>query len=253
MNKKNLVFTCALAVTLFTSCNNEVDTLKPTSTAQATIELNISNDNDLMVTRASTTVTDMANWKIKVGSGSAISVSDLPNKTYTAGQYNIKVSNYADLAAAMPKNGAGNAYFEGTKQVTLQKGANTVEIDCSKAKNAKLTVNTAGTKDVPTITDMTINATQSDKRNYTFSQDGSAFFYAAEVISYTISYKYNGTLKTISNSIPTVAAATEYQLIVSTNTNGKITLTVKCDNEFTQGGNTQVNIDAATGDKATNN
>lgn len=253
MNKKNLVFTCALAVILFTSCNNEVDMLKPISTAKATIELNISNDNDLTVTRASTTVADMANWKIQVG-GSTIPVSDLTNKTYTAGTYDIKVCNYADLATAMPKSEPGNAYFEGTKQVTLKKGANTVEIDCGKAKNAKLTVNTTGAKDVSTITKMTIDATQSDKRNYTFSQDGSAFFYAGEAINYTINYTYNGTQKTISNhSIQTVAAATEYQLIISTNNNGKITLTVKCDNEFTQGDKTQVTIDAATGNQVTNN
>lgn len=253
MNKKNLVFTYALAVILFTSCNNEVDMLKPISTAKATIELNISNDNDLTVTRASTTVADMANWQIQVGRGSTISVSNLTNKTYTAGTYDIKVCNYADLATAMPKSKAGNAYFEGTKQVTLKKGANAVEIDCGKAKNAKLTVNTTGAKDVSTITKMTIDATQSDKRNYTFSQDGSAFFYAGEAINYTINYTYNDTQKTISDSIQTVAAATEYQLIISTNNNGKITLTVKCDNEFTPGGKTQVTIDAATGNQVTNN
>lgn len=253
--KKIILSVCALSAMVFTSCSNEVDMFETIGTPKATIELSISNDKEMVTTRGSQTVSDASNWYIKVGNDAQITVSELDNKTYKAGtEYTMVVSNYTDINAAMPITEAGNAYYEGTKTATLNKGTNTVTINCGTAKNAKLTTSTNGLSDVNTITEVSINAkqgTEGDKRNYTFSTDGSAFFFAGEAINCTISYKYNGTSKTINSNIATVDAATEYKLTLAANDNGIITLTITYDDTFAPGDNTNITIDAATGEEVT--
>ena len=252
--KKILLSVCALGALTFTSCTSEVDMFETIGTPKATIELNISNDKEMVTTRASQTVSDASNWYIKVGNDAQIKVSDLNGKTYTAGTYSMAVSNYSNINAAMPITGTGNAYYEGTKNVTLVKGNNEVTIDCGTAKNAKLTTKTAGLSGVNTITEVSINAkqgTSGDKRNYTFSEDGSAFFFAGEAINCTISYKYNETSKTINSNIAIVNAATEYKLTLAANDNGIITLSITYEDTFATGENTDITIDAATGNEVT--
>ena len=251
--KKILLSVCALGALTFTSCTSEVDMFETIGTPKATIELNISNDKEMVTTRASQTVSDASNWYITVGDQDQIRVSELASKTYSAGtEYKMVVSKYADINAAMPINEAGNAYYEGTETITLIKGNNAVTIDCGTAKNAKLTTNTTGLSDVDAITEVSINAkqgTEGDKRNYTFSTDGSAFFFADQAINCTISYKYNGISKTINSNITTVDPATEYKLTLAANDKGIITLTITYDDTFAIGENTNITIDAVSGDE----
>ena len=248
--KKIILSVCALSAMVFTSCSNEVDMFETIGTPKATIELSISNDKEMVTTRGSQTVSDASNWYIKVGNDAQITVSELDNKTYKAGtEYTMVVSNYTDINAAMPITEAGNAYYEGTKTATLNKGTNTVTIECGTAKNAKLTTSINGLSDVNTITEVSINAkqgTEGNKRDYTFSTDGSAFFFAGEAI---ISYKYNGISKTINSNIATVDPATEYKLTLAANDKGIITLTITYDGTFAPGENTNITIDAVTGEE----
>ena len=54
--KKIMLSVCALSAMVFTSCSNEVDMFETIGTPKATIELNISNDNEMQVaTRATVT------------------------------------------------------------------------------------------------------------------------------------------------------------------------------------------------------
>ena len=252
MKKYLMTVVAALAAASFTSCSNEMDMFDPISSEKATIDLNITND-DAVVTRAEQTASK-ADWWAKMGSTWA-KASTLEGKTYTPGDYTIQVGNYQSEADAMEGNsGAGDAYYTLEKEVTLVKGTNTVTFPCGKAKNGKVTVDWSGTAGIAGLAMTSVVAEQTSKsRTYTFTGNGTAYFYAGVDIVSTINYTYNNQPKSIVKTIAKPAAATQYAFNVSANSNGTITtLTITYDDEFGTGGTTSTTIDAATGAEATN-
>lgn len=254
--KKSIYSACAvLAATAFISCSNEVDMFEPIGTGRATIDLGISSDDEIQIGTRATQTADNSLWYAKIGSEAQCHASEILGKTYAPGNYSITVSNYATEVDAYEANeNVGDAYYEGTKDVILSKGTNTVSIDCGKAKNSKVTIDWNGTNGVSGLEMKNVVASQTEKsRSYTYaSSSKSAFFYASTDVVCTISYTFNGTDKTISKTIAAPAAATEYKLSISANTNGTITtLTITYDDEFADGGSTGTTIDAATGEEVT--
>ena len=253
--KKIILSACALSAMFLTSCSNEVDMFETIGTPKATIELNISNDKEMQVaTRATQQVSDNSTWFATLDTESQCKVSDLINRTYTPGSYNLTVSNYANLGEALKAyEGAGDMYFEGAKSINLEKGTNTITMDCGTAKNAKLTVNWSGTSGVTGLKMTNVKAKQTSRDEYTYNSAGtdqSAYFKADEDITCTINYIYNNESKTLNKTFSSPAAATEYKLNVSANTNGTITtITINYDKDFANGGGTSITIDAATGNK----
>lgn len=250
------VFSIAVAfaaAALFSSCSNEAD-VELNDGNLATIQFCISSDDKIEVysTRAQQTA-DNAAWYAQVGTEMQGKVSDLVGKSYTPGDYSIKVSNYPDLSAAFEANGgAGAAYYEAVQQVTLAKGTNTVSIACGRAKNAKVSVNWDGANGVQGLEMKDIVATQqADNRSCTFATSGTeAFFNADSDIECRINYTYNGSEKTVTKTIASPAAATEYKLVVTANSNGTIvTIGITYDDSFDDGGTTSTEIDAATGEE----
>lgn len=251
------IFILGFAAALFLgSCTNEKAEWAKTSTTakDARISLNISNDDEMIVTR---TVVNANNeeWFAKVDDGTMAAASGITGQSYTAASHTITVASHQSEDAAYTANsGAGAAYYEKAETVTLQKGTNTVSIECGKAKNSKLTIDWSGANGVTGLTMKSVTATQTEKsRNYSYTTTGSsAFFYAGTEIAYTINYTFNSENKTITGTISAPAAATEYKLTVSANSNGTITtLSISYDDEFTDGGTTTETIDAATGEKVT--
>lgn len=257
--RKTFLFACAvIAATLsFTSCTSEVDMFENAGKT-AKIDLNITND-DAMVTRASDQTADLTVWKASVSPNAQeltaatgwVTANTLGS--FKPGNYTIAVSNYATEAEvySLP-GGKGDAYYTGSKNITLVKGSNPVEIDCGTAKNCRVKANLSGITGVSGITDVVLKAKQTGsvtRAEYTFANNDVAYFYANNAISYTLDYKYNGTAMTQAGSISGPEAAKEYNISIGTTDNGKIVLTIKYDNTFGAGTTESVTIDAATGAK----
>ncbi len=256
--KKTIISMCALLAA--TSCTNEVDMFQTIGTGRATIDLSVSNnDNISVVTRAENTVSDLAAWTAVVttnGTSAAATAADKVGElTFKANdKVTVKVSNYADLATAMAAElGAGAAYYEGTsEEKTLVKGANAMTVACGKAQNCRVKATWTNTENLITIN--SIVAAQSDKsRTYTFSKsEQTAYYYAGTAITYTVNYTYNSESKTVTGTlIEAPVAATEYGISITSNDNGKITLTITYDDDFSAGENKEIVIDAATGAEET--
>ena len=242
--KKMLFYVAALAVAL-TSCTNDAE-VEP---GLATINLSITSDNDMTVhTRAPQTANNSL-WYAQVGEESQIIVSELVGNTYQPGWKTIKVSSHTNLDAALQANDeAGEAYYEASQNVELKAGVNNISFDCGTAKNSKVSVDWSGANGVAGLSMTNVVATQTG-RTYTFASTGTgAFFKKGENIECTINYNYNGSNKTISKTIKTPAAATEYKLMITANDNGSITtITISYEDTFAEGSTTSVTIDAATG------
>lgn len=252
MKKYLMTVVAVIAAAGFTSCSNEVDMFEPINSDKATINLNITNDN-VMLTRAESNVSNPSSWYIKVGTNEQIQVSELSSEKYTAGEYTIAVSNYATEAAAITAN---QAYYSGSVVKNLVKGSNSVTIACGKAKNCRVKADLAGLADFSAITDAKLTVSQTEAPNRVLNTTTTTgYFYAGtgKTINYDLDYKYNGTAATtLHGSIADPAAATEYQVKVVTNSNGTITLTVSYDTEFDEHTVETITIDAATGEKSSN-
>lgn len=250
--------TIAIAIaSSFASCSSDVN-IEPTDDNVATIQFYISSDDDIDIYNTRTLQTaDNTKWFAQIGTEAQGNVNDLVGKTFTPGEYSIKVSNFPDIVSALEyNNGIGTAYYEATQQVTLAKGLNTVSIACGKAQNSKISVNWDGTNDVQGLSMTNVVASQqTENRSYTFaSSESCAFFYANSDIQCVINYNYNGTQKTVTKTISNPQPATEYKLVVTANSNGTIiTMSVTYDDEFTDGGTTSTEIDAATGEEVITN
>lgn len=249
MKKYLMTVVAVIAAAGFTSCSNEVDMFEPINSDKATINLNITNDN-VMITRAESNVTNTSSWYITVGTNDQIQVSDLSTKKYAAGEYNITVSNYATEAAAISAN---QAYYSGSITKNLVKGSNSVTVSCGKAKNCRVKADLAGLADFSAITDARLTISQTEAPNRVLNTTTTTgYFYAGtgKTINYALDYKYNGEAATsLTGSISNPAAATEYQVKAVTNTNGTITLTITYDTEFEENVVDTITIDAATGEK----
>ena len=264
MKKYLMTVVAALAAASFTSCSNEMDMFDPISSDKATIDLNVTN-NVLMYTRADGDVeaTNPAGWYITVGTGttsSQIPVSQLSTEKYTPGTgYTVTASSHADLAAAITANAA---YYEGTvTNVELKTGKNQINIACGKAKNCRVKVNLSGLSAFDKITNAKLTFTQgSTSRELDGTETKTTGYFLAvennsdtsKDISYSLAYSYyDSPMTPITGSISKPAAATEYQISVTTNDTGSITLKVTYNTQFNKVVTDEITIDAATGGKKT--
>lgn len=261
--KKSIFSTLVLSAMTLCSCMSEEEMFQPLDNSLATIELNISNNEELNVsTRATVSNDDLSQWYASATKdaestpvGGISKASDLVGKTFEPGSYTFKVSNHKNLAASLANaSSAGAAYYEASVTKDLVKGVNTLTFDCGTAKNSKITVDWSGTSGVEGLTFNNVTATQ-DARSYTYSENGSAFFEAGEgkKVTCTLNYTFNGTEKQLPKDIAVANAATNYKLTIKANSNGTITtITINYDNTFSDGEATSVTIDAATGSEVSN-
>lgn len=237
------IFLAVMAVGMsLTSCMNEEF---PNEAKYGYINVNVAND-PVIATRV-TNVSDLSTWTILAGETNLNSV----NYKIKAGTYTVTAKNYTNAEAALSANeNWGDAYYEGsTEGVVVTAGQTaTAEINCGKAKNGRVKATFAllesSFKDFSVVVgeqsrQLTFNSTTSEKL---------AYFTPGEV-PYTFTYKYNSEeAKTITGSI-NVMAATEHQINISSNDNGIISVTVTYDETFEDGEDQTIVIDAATGEK----
>ena len=257
-------FLCAVAVAAtmsLTSCLSEEE-VNLEKGSKGYISVNVSADNEL-ATRATQQVAAVGEWFAVVNNGTSnVYGTDAEKKAigetlastpFAPGTYSVKVSNYANLAAAYTaNNNFGDAYYEGeaTGQTVETAKTKEVSVACGKAKNAKFVLDY--TAFAGTLNNVAVTATS---HNVTFAKNAStlanaAYFNAAEELNFTINYEINGnTGKTYAGTFTMGNAATLNTLKIKSNTNGTISIiSITYDDDFTTPGTTtEVEIDAATG------
>ena len=244
--KKNFLPIIALALSA-TACVSDADL--DVADNKGFINVSVRADNS-METRASATVSNTESWIKKVDNAVWSSSTG-----YNAGEHTVSVSNYATETTALNANeGWGDMFFKGETKVTVNKGETvTAEVDCGTAKNARLSVNF----NLPSVfTAYSVKATTTDTgrntKEFTFNEnttDKYAYFKDTEVIAYELSYTYDSSSKTVKGSITMGGKATDNKINISANDNGKITITIKADETFSQGEEKTIIIDAATGNE----
>ena len=246
--KKNFLPIIALALSA-TACVSDADL--DVADNKGYINVSVSADNS-METRASATVSNTESWIKKVDNAEW-----KPSTGYNAGEHTVSVSNYESETAALNANdGWGNMYFEGSKKVNVTKGETVAaEVDCGTAKNARLSV----IFNLPSVfTAYSVKATTTDTERYTteftfnsLTGEKKAYFKASERLQYELTYTYgNNSPQTISGKhIILGGAATDNTIKISANNNGKITIKIKADENFSEGQSETITIDAATGNE----
>lgn len=244
------LFTIFCTAALICACTNENE---PTLNENyGYIDLGLTADNTV-TSRATQTVDNLTGWTIKVGETTYTGAS----QAFAAGTYTITAHNYADDAAACAANSNwGAARYEGSvENVTVTAGTTaTPTIACGTAKNARLKVVFADSFKAIVKTGYSLTTTGDRALAFTASNTDALAYYAASAnVGYDLVFTLNSseTPKTISGTVTLGAAATEKTITVSANTNGTINISISIDNEFTNGGNEDITIDASTGDKVT--
>lgn len=261
--KKTFLFAALAALSMVSCTNNE---LPEAEVAYGYINVNVSND-PVVETRAGETT---PSWIISATKDNAayanikLGVNAVPQGTYV-----ITAASHTNEDAALRANeGWGAAFYTGTSSgivITDAKESKTANIECGKAKNARIKVSFSLAQ-IFTEYSITLDPTnESDSntgRNLVVNSNNSttalAYFKASELgadntvsvastISYTISYKYNGTQKTKDGTITMGGPATEKHLVIKSNDNGTISVSVTYDNEFSSS-DENLEFDAATGE-----
>lgn len=228
------------------------------------IDLNVSND-PVMVTRTEgngtnvTSVNDLNSWYIYAipqNNSERIRLTSELTKV-EGGEYAITASNFETVEKAY--EGRGNKYYIGgtTQNIYINPGeTKPVTIECGKAQNGCISAEISLTETV--YTEYGINVSQT-KSVSNLNEDRSLMLYGKEdetpvyfvpgEVSYTLSYKYNGSeeAKTVSGTI-TCEKAINHIIKVSSTDNGNIQISVTYDEKFGEKEEI-IEIDAATGEK----
>lgn len=237
------IFLAVMAVGMsLTSCMNEEF---PNEAKYGYINVNVAND-PVIATRA-TNVSDLSTWTILAGETNLNSVG----YKIKAGTYTVTAKNYTNAEAALSANeNWGEAYYEGSvANVVVTAGQTaTANIDCGKAKNGRVKATFAllesSFKDFSVVV-----GEQSRQLTFDSTTSGKLAYFNPGEVPYTFTYKYNSEeAKTITGTI-NVVAATEHQINISSNDNGIISVTVTYDETFEDGEDQTIEIDAATGEK----
>lgn len=253
--KKALTLIAVLATVC--SCGKKIAEVE---NGMAYLDLGLSQNDEVNVTKADQNVTDLSKWTVVVTKADNSSVaydgpaSALMGKAITPGDYTIEVYNYADdAAAAEAESGFGAARYSGTiANQTLNAGVNNVNIACGRAKNArfKVTFNDSFTG-ICSSTDYSLTTKESPVIAFNEgTTPGKLAYRAAEsTVTATLHYTYNGTPKNPEVSFTMGAAATWKNVNITANDNGTISISISYDDTFTEADATTITIDAATGEK----
>jgi len=256
------ILLCAVASTaMFTLASCVSEDINPAQQKAAGeygyINLNVTNDQEFM-TRANADNT----WTLKLGGKATktLTVGTLSQESLEAGDYTVEVYNYETEALALAANeNYGAAWYTGdlgitdtSKKVTVTKGETTnATLEMGKAKNVKFKLESS----VPASAAVNITVTgNSSSRALTFNKAANgefnhteAFFSANEQVTIGLTYNSVELGASVTKTLSMAGAGTENKLVLSTNDNGKISLTITYDETFSEGNTISYEFDAATG------
>lgn len=242
----------SLSLLLLSSCQQEEGTLPKGD--KGYIQVRLSAD-DALRTRAMRDVENVSTWYAVVSDGTTTLYdqqigNELAAREFDPGTYSISVRNYNDAEAANEANGGwGDAYHTGEANgIEVAAGGTAyVHVTCGRALNAKFRLSYSGFSG--TIDAFTITSPKSLTFAYadgTLSRE--AFFAPNTTITYTITYTLGGVTKTTDPQTLTLgAAATLSTLVIKSDVNGAIAISLTCDNEYEDDAEAVITIDGTTG------
>lgn len=251
--KKIIIFAAALAA--MTACNKSVFETSAPSEGFGYINLGISADAEMVVTKAATTLTSeqLKNYTVTLKQGattqwtkkySAITSDDW---TVPAGTYTVEVENLTVTEAYANtdnNNSKGQLRLAGSSPVTVVAGKTaTCTVPCTVA-NAKVTFITDENFNIA-FTSPSVSVSQTigeATRNVEMGTPGSAHdaegitaaFFEAGTAKWTLTATLKGETesKIYSNDITLTAGKWSQVKFSTTNTNGTISLTVTVDDSM---------------------
>lgn len=247
--KKIIIFAAALAA--MTACNKSVLETATPSEGFGYINLGISADAEMVVTKAATTPSPeaLANYTVTLKQGettkwtkkySAIQENDW---RVAAGTYTVEVENLTVTEAYNNPEDNSNHYgklrLKGSKSVEVKAGQEAPCIVNCTAANSKVTFTTDNNfGNVFTLSETSLTVTMGD-RTVSYKSLGTdhdtatpAYFEYGDV-TWTLSTKVGETDKTYSKTLTLVAGQWSKVTFSSSTTDGKIKLTITVDETMT--------------------
>lgn len=261
---KKLFFVAAIACLSFASCRKEASDV-----GYGYIDLGITADI-LTKTVLNVDSSELESWTAvatKSGESSPAysgTASGLASTPLLSGTYAVSVYTFADDAAAEAANERwGAARYAGEAEVTVSSGTTqNPTIECGAARNTRFTVifdnsfkamctdENGGALD-------TYALTTKDARAIVFNKDteGKYAYYAVSAsVPYTFEYVYNGVPRKAEGILNMGdVAGTQRNIIIRSNNNGSISITISYDDSFIDGEDEILTIDALTGGQVEEN
>lgn len=260
--KKIIIFAAALAA--MTACNKSVLETATPSEGFGYINLGISADAEMVVTKTGTTPPDINTYNVRLLDNSSSPVwtgnganeegwmeysTAIANKNLwkvAAGTYKVEVENLTVTEAyanpADNSNHYGKLRLAGSSlPVTVNAGQETsCPVKCTAA-NSKVTFTTDDNfKDVFTISATTLEVKMGDHRTVSYTSLGTnhaeatpAFFEAGDV-TWTLTTKVGETTKEYTKTLKLVAGEWTKVTFSSSTTDGQITLKITVDETMTE-------------------
>lgn len=255
--KKIIIFAAALAA--MTACNKSVLETATPSEGFGYINLGISADAEMVVTKAATTPSDINTYNVRLLNSNSTAVWTSENGAdsngwieysvantnstlwkVAAGTYTVEVENLTTTEAydnSSDDNANGKLRLAGSSSVTVLAGQEAPCTVICKAANSKVTFTTnANFTNVFNTTSLTVT---KDGRTVNYASLGTehnqatpAFFEKGDV-TWTLSTKVGETNKTYSKSLTLTAGQWSKVTFSSSTTDGKITLTITVDDTMT--------------------
>lgn len=242
--KKTIIL--AVALVAMTACNKTIiETSKPADDGYGFINLGVTTDTEMVVTKAGTEMTedqlDSYNVTLKQGETvrwtkeySEITDDDLRQP---AGSYTIYVENLNETEAA-PAGEKGSVRVAGTQEFTVKAGIdNPVSVPC-EAVNSRVTVANTFAEGVFTAAEITVtDGTRALPMAWGHTEENGAYYSAGKNITWTLVVTLsNGTKKTYTDPEATATVAKKWTQINFSNssTNGNIVVEVIVDGTISE-------------------
>lgn len=274
--KKIIIFAAALAA--MTACNKSVLETATPSEGFGYINLGISTDTEMVITKAGgeeTTTPGLSNYMVGLfnSEGTAIWSDDETNikdgyATYSyvtaseqanlwkvpAGTYTVKVNDGNATTVYGETNTLGKVRVEGSNTVTVTAGVSSnCQVTCTPA-NAKISfITTDDFNKVFTSPSVSLKVKDDASTNKSYGTLGTSFDSAAQAyfepvtITWTLSTTISSVSKTYSNDITLVKAKWTQVTFTTSSTNGSISLNIVVNGNITETINLNVTIDPITG------
>lgn len=275
--KKIIIFAAALAA--MTACNKSVLETATPSEGFGYINLGISTDTEMVITKAGgeeTTTPDLSNYMVGLfkSDGNAVWSDDQTNikngyakYSYVtaneqanlwkvpAGTYTVKVNDGNATTVYDATNTLGKVRVEGSNTVTVTAGVSSnCSVTCTPA-NAKISfITTEAFNKVftsPSVSLKVKNDESSASKSY--GTPGASFESAAQAyfepvtITWTLAANIGSNVKNYSNDITLVKAKWTQVTFTTSSTNGSISLNIVVNGNITDTINLNVTIDPITG------
>lgn len=259
--KKTIILAAALVA--MTACNKSIIETSNPADGYGFIELGITADTEMVVTKAETETEtpaiDFSGYNVTLKQGEEVKWT-LENKDIKpehlkqpAGTYTLYVENLTEAEAA-PAEAKGAVRVAGSADVIVKAGINNeVEVSC-KAINSRVTVANDFTEGVFTKAELTItDGERALPMAWGHTEENGAYYSAGKSLTWTLTVTLsNGAKKTYTDPEATTTVAKKWTQINFSNssTNGNIVVEIVVDGTISETIEVSETIDPLGGNPA---